>query len=344
VRPARRAVFALVLVVLCANASFAIPLSEYREHVKKAIGALDLIHVAELHPPSYRDTVVAANLREARAALPRNETVEWNRTSFVVDNSWLDEQLKELEKPAASESERTPVLDRLLERLQGLAERLDEVDNAVASPGKEDMKERLARVLHRAEYVRTVKEESAFARLTRELIEWIVSLLPKGRSLSPGRDRLISTLIQIFVVAVALAALAYAFRMFAPRLLGGRKAKRASKPQARIVLGERLEADQSAADLLAEAEALARAGDLRGAIRRGYIALLVELADRKLISLAQHKTNRDYLGAVREIQSLHRNLEALTNNFERHWYGLVPANENDWMAFRAGYKEAITAT
>jgi hypothetical protein len=342
--PARRAVFILALVLLCAKAGSAIPLREYSEHVKKAIGALDLIHSTELQPPSSRDTFVAINLRAARTALPRIETVEWNGTSFVVDNSWLDEQLKELENVAASESERTPVLDRILERLQSLAERLAEIDKAVASSGKEEMKERLTSTLNRPEYVRTVKEESALIRVTRQLVKWLASLFPKRRSLGPGRGRLASIVAQILVVGVALAALAYALRTFAPRLLSGRKGKRAGKPQARVILGERLEPDQSAADLLAEAEAMARAGDLRGAIRRGYIALLIELADRKIISLAQHKTNRDYLGAVREIQRLHQNMETLTNNFEQHWYGLVPASENDWVAFRTGYKEAITST
>ena len=72
-------------------------------------------------------------------------------------------------------------------------------------------------------------------------------------------------------------------------------------------------------------------------------ASLVELADRKLISLAQYKTNRDYLRSIREIKDLHRNVEILTNNFEQHWYGLVPADENTWAAFRSGYKEAITS-
>jgi hypothetical protein len=238
------------------------------------------------------------------------------------------------------------VLDRILERLQALEARLEEIDKVVTSsaPDKNEMNERLAAILHRSEYARAVKEESALSRLTRRLVEWILSLFGKRRQVSPGSANIMSLLAQIFVVTIALAALAYALRMLVPRFLGRRKGKKTSKPRARVVLGERLEPDQSAADLLAEAEALARAGDLRGAIRRGYIALLIELADRKILSLAQHKTNRDYLRAVREIKSLHRNMEALTNNFERHWYGVVPADESDWVAFRAGYKEAITST
>ena len=332
-----------MLVLIWANASLAIPLRQYRESVKKAIGALDLLHDTELHPPSYRDIVVATNARAAREALPRQETVEWRGTSFDVDNSWLHDQLTELEKSADSESDRAPLLDRILERLQALEARLEEIDKAVASSalGKKEMSERLASILHRSEYARVVKEESALSRMTRRLLEWILRLFGKRRPLSPGSANTMSLLAEIFVVAIALGAIVYAFWMIAPRFLRRRKGKKTSKPRARVVLGERLDADKSAADLLAEAEALARAGDLRGAIRRGYIALLIELADRKIISLAQHKTNRDYLRAVREVKSLYRNMEALTNNFERHWYGVVPAEESDWVAFRAGYKEAL---
>jgi hypothetical protein len=106
-------------------------------------------------------------------------------------------------------------------------------------------------------------------------------------------------------------------------------------------LGERLEPDATATDLLSEAEALARQGDLRAAIRKAYIALLVELGDRKLISLAHHKTNRDYLNSVRSIPDLHSQMRGLTDSFERHWYGFASATANDWQDFRAGYLAAL---
>ena len=117
--------------------------------------------------------------------------------------------------------------------------------------------------------------------------------------------------------------------------------KKKTKREARIVLGERLEADQTAADLLAQAEILAREGNLRAAIRKAYIALLCELGDRKIISLAQHKTNRDYLNSVRDKASLYASMRKLTSRFELHWYGFVPANENDWNEFRADYKATL---
>src|SRR5207249_4453948 len=152
--------------------------------------------------------------------------------------------------------------------------------------------------------------------------------------------RFVAQAAQIIVIAVCVGAIALLIWRYGPRLLSGRRKKK-TKREARIVLGERLEADQTAADLLAQAESLARNGDLRAAIRKAYIALLCELGDRKLISLAQHKTNRDYLNSVRDKGSLYSGMRKLTQSFELHWYGFVPAGETDWTEFRNGYRKIV---
>ncbi|MGH9941749.1 MAG: DUF4129 domain-containing protein [Pyrinomonadaceae bacterium] len=102
------------------------------------------------------------------------------------------------------------------------------------------------------------------------------------------------------------------------------------------MLGERLAPNQTGASLLAEAERLAASGDWRGAVRKAYVAVLCELGDRKVLSLAQHKTNRDYLTALRrERTRLYEEMRPLTQNYERLWYGLAPADAADWTDFRA---------
>jgi Na+-transporting methylmalonyl-CoA/oxaloacetate decarboxylase gamma subunit len=338
---------ALLFVLFCGNVCSAIPLSEYHKRVQKALDALDLLtEKEEGQTDLQRVAFVAANVRTAREALPRSEKVEWNGTSYDVNNSWLDEELKEFERLSNGDPDRAHVLDRILERLKGIEERLEEIDRpgSAATASQAEMKQRLAAILQRSEYARQPQGESALGRLALRFLKWLSSLLPKPPQLSPGRAVTVSRTAQIIVVLIALAVIAYAVSLFAPRFLRNRRPKKKAKPEARVVLGERLEPEQSAVDLLADAEALARAGDLRGAIRRGYIALLVELGDRKIISLAQHKTNRDYLRAVRSIEALHRNMEKLTNSFEAHWYGLAPASKNEWLAFRADYKEALSST
>jgi hypothetical protein len=174
------------------------------------------------------------------------------------------------------------------------------------------------------------------------LIKWIESWLPKPQPLNPGRASILTTLAQVFVIVLALAVIVYAVKLFAPRVFKKRGAKKKVKRGPMIVLGETLEPDQSSVDLLADAESLARRGELRAAIRKAYVALLVELGDRKIISLAQHKTNRDYLRAMRELEPLYGNVKQLTDSFERHWYGFADATEADWVAFRTRYKQALS--
>jgi hypothetical protein len=271
--------------------------------------------------------------------------VEWHDISFTTDNSWFADDLERFEKTTRSDPAATHSLDRIQERLQALQERLAETSNGqqALQLSDDEMRGRLAAILQRPEYASEVNRTSALDRLLRQIGEWIRKLLPKQRQLSPGANA-ITTIAQVVVVTLALTLMVYVFRLVAPRLFRRRRTKKKKKAKARIVLGERLEPDQSGADLLAEADALARAGDPRAAIRKGYIALLVELGDRKVISLAQYKTNRDYLRSVREIESLHGNMVTLTSSFEQHWYGLVPANETDWTAFRAFYRAASSVS
>jgi hypothetical protein len=151
----------------------------------------------------------------------------------------------------------------------------------------------------------------------------------------------IITIVQVIVIGVAVAVLLYVVISLLRRFKLNRSPKARKKKGPRIVLGERLEPEATSTDLLSQAEALARHGDIRGAIRKAYIALLVELGDRKLISLAQHKTNRDYLNSVRTVPPLHSTMRGLTDIFERHWYGLEQATPNDWQDFRAGYLAAL---
>jgi hypothetical protein len=113
------------------------------------------------------------------------------------------------------------------------------------------------------------------------------------------------------------------------------------RKEPRVILGETLAPYETADDLISQAERLAQSGDLRAAIRKGYIAVLAELSDRKVLGLASHKTNRDYLRDVRRREELYQPMSEMTNTFERHWYGDVPAAEEDWQDFRLKYSEAV---
>jgi hypothetical protein len=341
-RVAWRLMFAVGVLLCFVSAAYTTPLGEYHKRIQQAVTALGtLANSAATESASAYETRDGETVTNVRTLLPKTETVEWNGASFDVDNSWLH---YELDRYAADNStQRYDQLTRITTRLTALEQRVTELEDPATRTGasKEDESRKLAEIMRRPEYAPKVKEESAVARLVQRFLKWLQDLLPKPKPISPGSAGIFSNIAQVLVIVLALGVLGFVLKLFLPRMLSGRRTKKKGKATARIVLGERLEPDQTARDLLAEAEAMARRGDLRAAIRKAYIALLVEMGDRKIISLAQYKTNRDYLRAVREIEPLYVNVKQLTDSFERHWYGLAKATETDWMAFRSGYEKAL---
>lgn len=335
-----RLLSALLLLTLCFSAASAKSLAEYHLQLRESITALDTMSQHdESESESDRAARVAQTLSAVRVALPEIDHVQLGEVTVAVNNNWLHRELDSYEK---TQTDRAGTLARLLERLRALEQRVAEVDQIGRTPSdKAAAGQRLAAILSRPEYTRSVQSESALARLWNRLMKWLQQFIPKPKPLAPGNAGWISQLAQFLVVLLALAVLAYVIKTFAPRIFRNRPAKKKSKAKPRIVLGETLAPDESAGDLLASAEALARRGELRAAIRKAYIALLVELGDRKILSLAQYKTNRDYLGAVREVEPLHTNVKQLTDSFERHWYGFASASDADWANFRARYKQAL---
>jgi len=332
------AVSLLVLLVTCTNAA-AIPLSNYQQNLKRAIDTLQpLTEIEDDASVNDLDYRFEESSKSVRSILPEHQTVEFEGDSYNVDNSWLHKSLDELNKSAS----RSNKLAQILETLRSLETRVAERQ----SPGrqvdsKEQAKARLDNILKRPEYATGERGSTALARLLQDIAKWLESLFPK-RNINPGRIDLISIIARILVLGLAALVIGYVLKIVLEWFLGRSKnPKRKKIKEPRIVLGERLEPDATATDLLSDAEALARQGDLRAAIRKAYIALLVELGDRKLVSLAHHKTNRDYLNSLRAMPQLHSRMRGLTNSFELHWYGFVAATPSDWQDFRAGYLAAL---
>jgi hypothetical protein len=320
----------------------AIPISQYQNEIRQAVTALDTLTLRdESEDVAAYEQRSLETVNGVRKLIPETQVIEWRSEKFNVDNSWLHHEFDKY--GTVLKGERPELLLRITERLQALDQQLTELQTPGAKiPDKAETSRKLAEVLRRPEFAYEATKENALVRLWNRFLEWVRSWFPKPKPLSMGGFAWLSRIAQFVVVVLALAVLAYVVKLLLPRMLRNRSPKKTTKQKARIVLGERLEPDQSASDLLSAAEALARRGELRAAIRKAYIALLVELGERKIISLAQYKTNRDYLWAVREVQPLHRDMKKLTESFEQHWYGLARATENDWLEFRAGYIQALS--
>jgi uncharacterized protein DUF4129 len=330
------AVFGVLFLLLFPATVAAIPITDYHSNIKYAIATLWQLSQSG---DTFDDELPTA-VESVRTKLPSRQTIEVEGEVYNVDNSWLHKDLDELQK-ADNRSER---LAHIVWTLQAIETRVAERANPGGKPAenKQWAKTRLESILARPEYATDTKGENAAIRLIREFFEWLAKFFPKPRVGNGRAINWITRIAQVLVIGLAIAVLLYVLKTLYVRFSGrSRQPKAGKKREARIVLGERLEPEATATDLLSEAEALARQGDLRAAIRKAYIALLVELGDRKMISLAHHKTNRDYLNSLRSVPGLHSRMRGLTDSFERHWYGFANATPNDWQDFRAGYLAAL---
>lgn len=325
---------------------FATDVADYAQRVERARTGLGILlenisrkEIGE--PPVEPD---AAVLDEVARLIPSTEKVETPAGMVETNNQWFAEGLKATEAETNLER-RAALLSELEMRLGSISAEINKATAlAPAERSKDENKRQLAEILSRPEYQRPPEpQDDQKSTWLKRFLEWLERLFPKfspregsteGISSAYGVLQWVLILAVIFVLGFVLYKL---FPLFGPRVRGALL----EENEARVILGERVEENRSSNDLFGEAEQLARAGDVRGAIRKGYIALLCELSDRDLIGLARHKTNRDYLRDVRKRRDVYERMSGLTGEFERHWYGSQAARPDDWEKFRRGCGETI---
>lgn len=339
----------LALVILASTASGA-DLADYQKRIKSARAGVQtlLSGVAAEEVGNEPDEPNSSVFSEVRKLIPAEERIETGSGTIEADNQWFTDRLNAAEAETDL-TKRAEILNEIEGRLTVLSVRLQEFQDAVAAErSKDEDKRKLSEILSRPEYQKPEKkeaaEESLLTRWLREFFLWIESFFPKGAGggspIDLGGAVSVAQYVLIGAIILLLGFLAYKLiPLFVPRFRRKDKEERES----RVILGETISDDVSASDLFGDAERLAREGDLRGAIRKGYVALLCEMSDRKLIGLARHKTNRDYLRDVRSRREIYDQMNGLTGSFERHWYGTQTAERVDWEEFRRRCVETIKA-
>lgn len=282
-----------------------------------------------------------AALEGARTLLPPKERVESAGGPVEVDNHWLHSSLDDYSK-LGDNSSRAAALRSIAQRLRALEARLAEAE-ASPTQDKDAERGRLNAILRDPEFNKPPRG-NALGRIMEGIRDWFVSHAPRlGGGAAPSPQ--LSLIAQIVVISLCVIVIAYvALRIWSRRTRELKSLKLKHRP--RVILGERLEPDATPADLLAAAEARARAGDLRGAVRKAYVALLCGLGDGGVIRLAQHKTNHDYLDAVRRSasQRLYAEMLPLTRGFEQHWYGLRETTADEWADYSTRCRQALRLT
>lgn len=328
---------------------FAKSLTDYQKSVRIAKDSVDELSIIfsneddeTVQKNSEYERELVALIREN---LPPNEKIEWQGSSIETNNRWLNDKLDVFvrEKSAAK---RLEILININERLAALQEKFAELENpSLSERTKDEEKQKLAEILSREDYRKPEQQEESFLqKWWRELLEWLENIFPRPNlpEGEPTGFRSFSYILQIAVYTLVAGVIGFLLYKFAPLVIGKYGAREKREKKERVILGERITAEDSAQNLFGEAEALAREGNLRAAIRKGYIAVLCDLSDKKIISPAQHKTNRDYLRDVRKRRELYENMSGLTNSFERHWYGFEPTDDKDWNEFRQEYKKVVS--
>ncbi len=328
-----------MVIFLCAGSVQALPLAQYRQNIHQAAVEIYALQSAEEQATSAVQSSVA--LQSIRKMLPVRQKIEiGNNADFETDNTWLETNLKNYEKTLPTAPERSQILQTVAERLSAIEDRLKELETAqtVANAQNAD-KQKLDEILRRPEFQKPKEDKSILQQLSDALDEWLSALFrrsPPAEIDQPHVDLSpVSAILNYVVIALAIAIIGFVVWRFLLPLVGNRGGrKKAGKKEPRIILGEQLAADATADDLLTQADRLAESGELRAAIRKGYIAVLCDLSDRKVLALARHKTNRDYLRDVKRRDEIYQPMSGMTGIFERHWYGDVPPEQEDWQTFR----------
>jgi hypothetical protein len=339
-----RVVILPTLMLIFASGAGAVTIDEYKAKVDSAWRT-----AVEIERSLGDDQGGSSRLHQlaeqVRRDFPASERIEWQGGIVETSSTWLLESVAVLEKETNRKKQQDAIVG-IREYLSAISFKLNELKIATANDGQKDQdKQKLAEILRREEYQKPqAKQESAIQRWLTKFFEWLESLFPKSNvptSTFSGMAFL-AMVLQVVLYAALIALLVFLIYKIVPLIFP--KLRRDPKPKRkkeRVILGEHLGEDATAVDLFAEAERLAREGNLRGAIRKGYIALLCDLSDRKVIGLAHNKTNRDYLRDVRARRDLHSRMRSVTDTFERHWYGFQESGDQDWARFRDEYKEAI---
>ncbi|HMT06971.1 MAG TPA: DUF4129 domain-containing protein [Pyrinomonadaceae bacterium] len=342
-----RTTFVLILIALFAVNAMgkALSIDEFSSKIEATVNTIDsaILELEKLGQGKSEFDQYETEIKKLRLLWPADIQIEDPPNRIVIDSNWIVAEIDKIENEDNIDRSIIHLTD-LRERLSAMAAALDERRQAIASgPTKDSDKQKLDEILKREEFQKPKTEESLIARLIRQFFEWLNSRSPddKPAPTSNAGSPLLTTVLWVVVISAALALLTFLLYRFAPGLFERFSKERSAKLKDRVVLGEIIGDDVEASEIFAEAEELARRGELRLAVRKGYIAVLCELADRRLIGLARHKTNRDYVREVRNRESLKQDLSGLTTRFERHWYGDQIVMNDEWTEFRDLYRRTV---
>jgi hypothetical protein len=299
-----------------------ITLAEYRAELETAINRLKSI------PATASDVDILAVIKVLDDNLTTITSVEFPTGEQVQVASLLTDLAQLTPEDLAQDAETQPPQEVALARLRGA---LVQINASV----HDETAARLAlldQILARPEFNTPVSLLDRFLQWLENLIR---DLLPDSRS-GTGAGwlallaRSLPWIITIILVAVLIWLLSYWLQRFL----------RSFVTDSRVdVLGDDDDLPRTAAEAREQARAAAESGFYRDAVRRLYLAALLQLSEHQLIPYERSLTNREVLVRVAADSPIRLHLEPVIATFDQVWYGV---REPDQATFTA-YEQAIDA-
>jgi hypothetical protein len=207
--------------------------------------------------------------------------------------------------------------------------------------GDEAVRQDVDRILSRPEFVELEGEEGRDVdALVRQLLEWLIERSQQQNMDLDPAFALPMPPAWIFIAIGALLLLAVVVYLFVTRGSKSTEKKARAGPEEGEVDDPRERAPEAHLD---DAAILAGQGRFREALRSLYLATLVALDRRRLITFDPSRTNWHYL---RQLPRDARRLEfsRFTRLFDHKWYGEEPTTEEDYRECRALADRIVAAS
>lgn len=316
----------LLVGFIIANTSLFLTLEEYLEKLYRL--KMELLLSKSIH----------LSIEQAKEHFPKQVTIQGKNFRFEVSNEWL---LSNLDKISNSDDdlEKEILISETIQMIDSIIFEIERIQTDQPSKlTKDESKKKLEEILSRPDYLKPEKRDSnILEKLIDRLLEWLRQNSP--HPLIPAQDSNIpNAVLQILIVVLLIGLTGLLLHQVFSLYF---KKHEILPQQDTIILGEELSKNDTPKSLFAEAESLAKEGKLRLAVRKAYISMLYELANRKILKLSKNKTNRDYLKEIKRNTKIYTSFNMMTENFERAWYGLGEPTNKDWEDFKNAYLETL---
>jgi hypothetical protein len=235
-----------------------------------------------------------------------------DRQRFEISTRWLTMALEGAAANGGGWSDTRAALSARLERMRDEAAPRTAGDAATRDRARTSIQAILSREDFQQSAVSRWREQ-----LRDRIVGWLDAFLNRLGITGQAGERVVKILAWI-IGLLALAGLS----VWLVRTM-------AREPRHLIELGRQRTVRPRAHDLAVRALALARAGDVREAVRLAYHAALIRFEEQGIWRLDDTRTPREYMRMLPAGDARHAPLVDMTRRFEQIWYGNRAAGDDD---------------